>query len=150
LELTIPLLWVDLYPSGKFSCSVHLNKGESLPLDSGFPGLFIHPRGPRIDPVVLFERLWNARAILDTPGEQHRIQSEPLSVTVRETNGRTAWRSANLQMTYEVDRKTWLGQFTPDECRGLVDYLDDNAFIVSHLPVGQIPFERDERWVAVS
>src|SRR5262245_61352883 len=41
----------------------------------------------------------------------------------------------------------WLSQFTPDECRGLVDYLDGEAFIASHLPVGQIPVERDHRWV---
>jgi hypothetical protein len=149
LELTIPLLWVDLHPSGQFSCSVHLVKGESLPLDNGFPVLFTHPGGPRINPVTVFERLWNARAIPDTSSKQHEIQSAPLSVPVQDTNGETVWRSANLQMVYEVDRKAWLGQFTPDECRGLVDYLDDNAFIASHLPVGQIPVERDERWVEI-
>jgi hypothetical protein len=150
LELTIPLLWIDLHPSGQFSCTVDLIKGESLPLDSGLPVLFTHPGGPRIDPVAVFEGLWNARAIPDTPSEPHQIQSEPpLSVAVQDTNGQTVWRSANLHMVYEVDRKTWLGQFTPDECRGLVDYLDDNALIVSHMPVGQIPVERDERWVEI-
>jgi hypothetical protein len=149
LELTIPLLWVDLHPSAQFSCPVYLVKGESLPLDNGIPLLFTHPGGPRIDPFSLFEQLWNARAIPDTPGQPHTVQSPPLSTPVEDTNGQMVWRSAPFQMVYEVHRRAWLGQFTPDECRGLVDYLDDNAFIASHLPVGQIPVERDEHWVEI-
>jgi hypothetical protein len=149
LELTIPLLWVDLHPSAEFSCPVYLVKGESLALDNGMPFLFTHPGGPRINPLAVFEQLWNARAIPDTPGKRHTIQSPPLSVPVEDANGQTLWRSATYQMVYEVDRQAWLGQFTPDECRGLIDYLDENAFIASHLPVGQIPIERDERWIEI-
>lgn len=149
LEFTIPLLWVDLHPSGQFSCPVYLVKGESLLLDNGIPLLFTHPGGARIDPVAVFEQLWNARAIPDTPGEPHKIQSAPLSVPVEDTDGQTVWRSTAFRMVYEVDRRAWLGQFTPDECRGLVDYLDDNAFIASHLPVGQIPVECDEHWFEI-
>lgn len=48
-----------------------------------------------------------------------------------------------------MDRRAWLGQFAPAECRGLIDYLRDNAFIASHLPIGQIPVERDERWIEI-
>jgi hypothetical protein len=65
------------------------------------------------------------------------------------TDGQTVWRPIAFQMSYQVDRRAWLGQFTPDECRGLVDYLDGKAFIASHLPVGQIPVERDDRWVEI-
>ena len=68
---------------------------------------------------------------------------------VEDTNGQPGWRSIGFRIMYEVARRAWLGQFAPDECRGLVDYLDDNAFIASHLPVGQVPVERDERWVEI-
>ena len=65
------------------------------------------------------------------------------------TDGQTVWRPTAFQMSYQVDRRTWLGQFTPDECRGRVDYLDGEAFIASHLTVGQIPVERHDRRVEI-
>jgi hypothetical protein len=149
LELTIPLLWIDLHPSAQFICPIYLRKGESLRRNNGIPLLFTHPGSPQINPFTVFEQLWNARAIPDKPGKPHAIQSAPLSVPVENTDGQTVWRSTAFRMVYVVDRRAWLGQFTPDECRGLVDYLDDNAFIASNLPVGQIPVERDERWVEI-
>jgi hypothetical protein len=59
------------------------------------------------------------------------------------------WRPISFEVVYKVDCQAWLGQFTPAECRGLVDYLDDNAFITTYLPIGQIPVGRDERWVEI-
>jgi hypothetical protein len=149
LELTIPLLWVDLHPSGRFDCPIYLEAGESLPLDNGIPFFFTHPGGPRVNPIAGFERLWNERMIPDTPGVTHGLKIAPLSVPVVGTDGQTLWRPTAFEMSYQVDRRAWLGQFTPDECRGLVDYLDGEAFIASHLPVGQIPVERDDRWIEI-
>jgi Restriction endonuclease len=149
LELTIPLLWVDLLPSGRVTCPIYLNEGEALPLDNGVPLLFIEPGSQRVDPLAIFEQLWNARAIPDTVGVQHHLQYPPMAVPVEGGDGQTRWRTATYTMVYQVGRRAWLGQFTPAECRGLVDYLDDNAFTVSHLPTGQIPVERDDRWVEV-
>jgi hypothetical protein len=149
LELTIPLLWIDLHPSGRFDCPIYLEVGESVPLDNGVPFFFTNPGGPRIDPIVTFERLWNERLIPDKAGEPHGLQLAPLSVPVVGADGQTVWRSTPFQMAYQVDRRAWLGQFTPDQCRGLIDYLDGNAFIASHLPVRQVPVERDDRWVEI-
>jgi hypothetical protein len=42
-----------------------------------------------------------------------------------------------------------LGQFRPDQCRGLIDYLDGRAFVASYLPISEIPAERDESWKAI-
>jgi hypothetical protein len=148
LELTIPLLWIDLHPSAEFPCRIHLVKGEQLPLEDGFPVLHI-PGGPRIHPADVFEQLWNERAIPDTPGVQHTIQSAPLSAPVLRVDGHAEWRDVDLQVVYEVDRRAWLGQFTPNQCRGLVDYLDSNAFTASHLPIGEIPTERNDQWVEI-
>jgi hypothetical protein len=84
-----------------------------------------------------------------TVGVQHHLQFPPAAVPVLGANDEHLWRTVTLQLIYQVSRRAWLGQFAPTECRGLVDYLDDNAFIASHLPVGQIPVERDARWVEV-
>jgi hypothetical protein len=148
LELTIPLLWIDLHPSAEFSCRFHLDKGEELALEDGQPVLHI-PGGPRIHPATVFEQLWNEQAIPDTPGVRHTIQSAPLSTPVLRVDGQAEWRDVDLQVVYEVDRRAWLGQFTPNQCRGLIDYLDDNTFTASHLPIGEIPTERDDQWVEV-
>jgi hypothetical protein len=140
---------VDLHPSGRVEYPIYLNAGESLPLDDGVPFFFTHPGGPRVNPIAGFERLWNERMIPDTPGVTHGLKIAPLSVPVVGTDGQTVWRPTAFQMSYQVDRRAWLGQFTPEECRGLVDYLDSEAFIASHVPVGQIPVERDDRWVKI-
>jgi Restriction endonuclease len=148
LELTIPLLWIDLHPSADFPCRIHLVKGEQLALEDGFPVLHV-PGGPCIHPATVFEQLWNERVIPDTPGVRHTIQSTPLSTPVLRVDGQAEWRDVDLQVVYEVDRRAWLGQFTPNQCRGLVDYLDNNAFTASHLPIGEISTERNDQWVEI-
>ena len=50
LEPTIPLLWVDRHPSGRFDCPIYLEAGESLPLDNGVPFFFAHPGGRESTP----------------------------------------------------------------------------------------------------
>ncbi len=152
LELTIPLLWVDLHPRTEVTCQAHFAAGEALLLDDN--GQFILSTNPgmnRMNPFSTFERLWNAQAIPHTPGTLHTLppSAEPVSVLVEDTDGNKVWHLTEFAMVYEVDFQAWLGQFTPAECRGLVDYLDDNAFLASHLPIGQIPVERDERWVEI-
>jgi hypothetical protein len=148
LELTIPLLWIDLHPAAEFPCRIQLVKGEQVAVQDGFPVLHV-PGGPRIHPAEVFEQLWNERAIPDTPGIRHTIQLAPLSTPVLRVDGQAEWRDVDLQVVYQVDRRAWLGQFTPNQCRGLVDYLDNNAFTVSHLPIGEIPTERNDQWVEI-
>jgi hypothetical protein len=43
LELTIPLLWVDLHPEVRFNCQSYFDAGESLLLDDGVPILSTEP-----------------------------------------------------------------------------------------------------------
>jgi hypothetical protein len=97
-----------------------------------------------------FEEVWNSRKIPHTPGMLHTVRStEPVSVLITDREGNKQWRPTEFEVVYEVEYRAWLGQFTPAECRGFVDYLHDDAFIVSHLPIGQIPVKRDERWVEI-
>lgn len=152
LDLTIPLLWIDLHPRVQVNCQNYFAAGESILLDNGLPILSTRPGENRINPLSTFERLWNAQAIPHTPGALHTFppSAEPVSVLFEDTDGNKQWRPTQFEMIYEVDYRAWLGQFTPAECRGFVDYLYHDAFIVSHLPIGQIPVERDERWVEIN
>ena len=50
---------------------------------------------------------------------------------------------------YVVHSSTWLGKFQPEECRGLVDYLNDQAFTASYLPESMFPLKRDKNWEPV-
>jgi len=43
LDLTIPLLWVDLHPLLHFNSEVHLHAGDSVPLFDGVPALSTDP-----------------------------------------------------------------------------------------------------------
>jgi hypothetical protein len=49
-------------------------------------------------------------------------------------------------LTYLVKRVARLGHFKPTQCRGLIDYLDSQAFIVSYLPVSEVPANPDKDW----
>jgi hypothetical protein len=93
LELTIPLLWIDLHPSAEFPCRIHLDKGEQLAIQDGFPILYV-PGGPRIHPATVFEQLWNQRAIPDTPGSgtpsSRRRCSRPSCASTARRNGETS------------------------------------------------------------
>jgi Restriction endonuclease len=151
LDLTIPLLWLDLHPRLRFSCLNHFDAGESLLLFDGLPALSANPAGKnRVKLFSTFERLWNARAIPQTIGGLHTLTSrEPVFVLIEDTSGTRQWRPTEFEVVYEVDCQAWLGQFTPAECRGVVDHLDGDVFLPSYLPIGQIPAVRDERWVEI-
>ena len=130
-----------------------LRPDATVTLDDHLPGRFTEKKR-LIDVSIRWtdsshEQLWNQRAIPDNSGVRDTIQSSPLLTPVRRVDGQGEWRHVDLQVVYEVERRAWLGQFTPNQCRGLVDYLDDDAFTASHLPIGEIPTERNDQWVEI-
>lgn len=61
-------------------------------------------------------------------------------------SGQLIWRPVEeLTMAYAVSRRVWLGSFSPEECRGILNY-SNGTFTVSHLPIGVIPKQRDASW----
>jgi hypothetical protein len=74
-----------------------------------------------------------------------------VEVLVDSSNGlRVARPVESIVMNYTVDHVgAWLGHFTPHQCRGFMDYLADRAFVASHLPIGEVPFERDSSWEVI-
>jgi Restriction endonuclease len=151
LDLTIPLLWIDPQPQLDFNSTVHLDAGDSVPLFDGVPALSTDPAGNNLIQLDrTFEQLWNTDSIPQTIGRLHTVTlSEPVFMLVQDTSGTRQWRQASVEPVYEVDCRAWLGQFTPTECRGIIDHLDADSFILTHLPAGQIPDKRDERWIEI-
>ena len=56
------------------------------------------------------------------------------------------WCSLNqFFISYTVSQRAWRGAFTPEECRGVLNY-QDGSFRSSYLPIGAIPTKRGEDW----
>lgn len=148
LEISIPILWKELIPKVTFDFKIHLDKGDIIKWDSS--GLILsHDEGQtRVNFLSTFERLWNQNEISKTPGKIHHLESEkPLKCLVIKPDKTKIWESpVSIQLVYIVEEKNWFGHFKPEECRGIVDYLRDEAFYVSSLPIGEIPFKKDKEW----
>lgn len=153
LELQIPLFWVELTPFVRVGGAVDLQAGDSIVSDDSRFGLQVTTDGgkSKVAPISTFERLWNEGLISPSPGAVHRIGStDPVEAFVEDESGESCLRPVtDYQIEYVVSPTVWLGKFQPDECRGLVDYLDDQAFFASHLPGEAVPVERDDRWELV-
>jgi hypothetical protein len=151
LELKIPIVWTEVTPLvqvvGEFAFDGgdQINKTpQGLPV-TGDGGLTV------IAPLATFERLWNEGALPQEPGVTHRmVTHEPVQVVVHDAENNRRLRPVyNYGFVYTVQARTWLGKFQPSECRGLVDYLDERAFLASYLPEIAIPIQRDEQWEPV-
>lgn len=152
LEIRIPILWMDLSPRVEYRLLAKLEGGDSLPFNekqgfalSGDDGATV------INALATFERHWNEGTIPQTPGGEHVLREpKKLSVLVDTGDGRRVWKPVDdFGLVYVVEERAWLGYISPEVCRGIVDYLQDEAFFVSHLPLGQIPTERDESWLPI-
>lgn len=151
-QLTIPILWTELQPEISIRGAVHLEAGDTISTDD--------PLGPpithsdirmRINPGETFRDYWNNNKLNTAPGVFHTIKSvEPLKLIVRDKTGNFLLRPLlNFVICYTVNSKTWQGTFTPSECRGIIDYLDDKKFTASYLPLAEIPIKRDNTWAPI-
>lgn len=103
----------------------------------------------RIDPISTFRKYWNGPTAKREVGVEYRlpVDDQPLRMLVLAADDTTQSRPVReFRITYSVQQKAWLGQFKPTDCRGLINYLDEQSFIASYLPISEIPMERDERW----
>lgn len=75
--------------------------------------------------------------------------SDNLSVRATLKNGVERWQELEgFELSYEIRRKkSLLGYFKPKECRGVVDYNNDESFIASHLPpLNELPAITEKGW----
>jgi len=149
LQLSIPILWLELTPIISTQAVVYFEAGDSVPTRDplGMPLTYDVPTR-RIDVMSSFKKHWNSPGTDRTPGMNHFIRADrPVKAIVRDAANSIVTRDVeDFAIKYVVDQKSWLGQFEPSECRGIVDYLDESAFVASHLPVSTVPFIRDDRW----
>jgi len=72
-----------------------------------------------------------------------------LSVHATLKNGIERWQPIrDFEFLYEIKRKkSLLGYFEPTECRGVIDYNNDDSFIASHLPsLNKLPKIPEKGW----
>jgi hypothetical protein len=157
-DLTIPIVWIELtpqvraYAEAQFAAGDQVRADEKFPLilspDDGFTSDELGSSFAKVDILRTFARVWNSGAVPRTLDAVHRVRDErPLRVLVRDASGVMRWRPVKqFALVYTVEQATWLGQFRPNQCRGLINYLDKQAFVASYLPISEIPVKRDESW----
>lgn len=150
LQLTVPILWIELTPKVNSYLEAYPEIGDRIATNDPLgPPMTMGDGITRIDPISTFQKYWNGSTAKREVGVEHRLPvvNQPLQVIVLAADGTTQLRPVrDFRVTYTVEQKAWLGRFQPIECRGLVDYLDEQSFIASYLPISEIPMERDERW----
>jgi len=149
LEIELPVLWIDLLPSLQFAITMNVEGGDLI---SRNPSEWIisSDRGKtRIDPISTFVRVWNDGRIPRDVGMVHHLHDPNLrEVEIAALNKieQPVWRSVKeVRVDYTVSRRAWLGSFSPEECRGIMNYTN-GTFTISYLPIGVIPKQRDARW----
>lgn len=152
-ELKIPILWTDLTPvirpgmEARFEAddTIHVldvhraRQGESVPFE-------------HLDIMGTFVTAWNSGALPRDVGVKNGVASPDgwLFTRALRPAGNIEWREiARYHLAYIVTRRCWLGKFEPTVCRGIVDITNGDRFMVSHLPMGEIPVVRDERWGSI-
>jgi hypothetical protein len=148
-QMTIPLLWTSLLPTIHYSLQARFEAGDQVKRDEGSFRFSIDGGATVADVKSTFARHWNDGLIDRTPGHRHKLPKiEGANVRIRR-GGKATWVPADIQIDYSVERKAWLGQFQPGECRGIIDHLDDETFTATYLSPSSVPFERDKSWQAV-
>jgi hypothetical protein len=150
-QLTVPIVWVDLFPEVELRLNVRSEVGDRpLPYRNAPFVLTADDGGTVLNLPSTFEDAWNNGSLPRTTGIEHLVSftQERVRLFVDAADGERAFRPVDdLRMAYVVrPTGSWLGHLTPTECRGYIDALADDAFVVSHLPIGQVPTNRDERW----
>lgn len=150
LELTVPILWTTLNPevhlSARFATSVAgrlrmaANEGFTFSEDGG------ETRTTMRD---YFSRIWNDGDLDRTPGSHGGHSRTGLDIPYLDSQGKEVWGKLDFEFTYEVRRQSWLGQYRPKDCRGLLDFIESDFFIPSYMNLSDIPTTRDESWIEV-
>lgn len=103
-----------------------------------------------IDILPLFIEKWNNWKIDKTPNKKHRFPlPDNLSVRTTLKDGTEKWQPLKgFEFFYEIKRKKSLfGYFEPKECRGVIDYDNNESFIASHLPpFDELPKIPEQGW----
>lgn len=144
-NLTVPILWTEWSVAFNVQIVGHFEELDVVDLRN--------LRGANNTSIwEQFRSDWNAQVLKREDGVESRFQPPaPLIIEVGRPDGSSEQRSLQKAVcTYKPDGRHWLGQFQPEYCRGVIDYLQEDAFFVTHLPFAELPVERDNRWKQVT
>jgi restriction endonuclease len=143
-SLTIPIVWIDWAVELRFQAEGKFDAGDSI----DFSSFRAKRDGDNIDVKDIFCHQWNCGIVERRDGGPYRFDpGENMVVAASRPNGAVVERNVSkLRGEYMARRSTYLGRFSPDNCRGVVDYLNNDAFILSYLPADQLPLRRNENW----
>ena len=150
--LTVPIVWTDLEPQVTTRMSARFEAGDGIKLDAHTQLRDTKTRAefPLFD---VFEKLWNTERLPRGAGATFSVTLPESTLELQALAGAAGtptWRPIEeLGFTYVVKSKSWLGNFRPERCRGLIDYLDSSAFHISYLPKAEIPGERGAEWLPI-
>jgi hypothetical protein len=147
-QVRVPLLWIDKSVEAKVTAPVWLDAGDSI--EQGWlyvPRVMLDGQPQVINLHKAITRRWNSGELPRTTGVTHMLDlGSGCELQVETRGGERIWRAVPaLMVAYEVRQQAWLGHLSPQDARGVVDYLAGGAFIVSHLG-DSLPVKRDERW----
>lgn len=151
IDIRLPILWTDLRPTLSLEVEVRLGEGVSLP-QSILEWSFSEDGGPTaLDWLGRFESAWNALELPREPDVAHEmpIIAQAPALLVEKPDGGSEWVPIRgLTLRYRVAAASFLGWFTPQQCRGVLDVLS-GLFEPSYLPLGAVPQVRDPSWEQV-
>lgn len=158
LDIQFPIVWTDFFPTVSLNMKMDIQAGDALQKDPReWMLLRFSKQGEHLGEMPLmdiFVQLWNSDAIpirFRKVGDQYSIDYansvDTLKIVVwNENQNKYTWRDIkSIKIEYTVSKKSWLGSFSPDECRGILNYAD-NVFQPSYLRIGEIPFEKGKGW----
>lgn len=148
LQLTVPILWIELTPKLAIRYRASFEAGDIFPTEDPLGPPMTTDGVTRMNPMSTFQKYWNGPDAKRDVGVAHTLAPDrPVHACVRTAVGTKCLRPVDdYAMVYTVERQSWLGRFQPADCRGLIDYLDEQAFTASYLPLSEIPVQRDEHW----
>lgn len=149
-EIKIPVLWIEYFPSFSSINFMITAKAHQTISFKNMSKITLSPDTGKttIDILPMFTEKWNNGEIDKTPNKKLEFPlPDNLSVYSTLKNGITKWEPLkNFTYFYEIKRvKSLLGYFEPKECRGVIDYSNDERFIASHLPSFDEVFDIPEK-----
>lgn len=161
LDLKIPVLWREYYIEFEINTPfdspderelVMVDERRPSGIEGALPRYSLDSGNNFIDLLSPIMRRWKDGNLQRIIGKKITVPlGENISILTRK-NDKDEWLPIiNPSTTYEIKlKRTMLGYFKSNECRGIIDYNNDDMFIVSNLPeIGNLPTSPKEDWIEI-
>lgn len=149
LDIKIPIIWKEYGITVEVHTPVDVPDDRQLPLFDNIPRYSSDNGKNYLDILSTFKRFWNEKRLRVSFNEKITIPIRQKFSMLTLQNNKEDWIEVqNPSISYWLYlKKTLLGYFQPSECRGVIDFHQDDAFILSNLPpIDEIPKKPEEDW----